>query len=221
MEQKISFSEQPLRTKILYGVVVGVLCLSAVTVGIIAAASRQKPETPVKDPVNQTDTDGENKTGTNTDGKDTEKDTEKDTKTVSYVFPLEGTVAVGYSLTVPVFSDTLGEWRVHTGVDISAEDGAAVCAAAEGIVSTVKDDPMLGKTVEITHPDGTVTGYSNLRAELAEGIAVGTSVKAGDTIGTVGDTSVSELGAEPHLHFCVKVNGEYADPMRILSEENR
>ena len=94
-------------------------------------------------------------------------------------------------------------------------------AAADGTVSEIVDDPFLGKTVKISHSGQGVTIYSNLAGELAEGIKVGAAVKCGQAIGCVGESAISEIADEPHLHFEMTVAGASVDPMDYISEESR
>ena len=47
-------------------------------------------------------------------------------------------------------------------------------------------------------------------------VAVGDTVRAGDTIGTVGQTALLETGEEPHLHFEVYHDGEPTNPAGFL-----
>jgi len=214
--KKFSFSESSLTTKIVYAVVLLTLVASAVVIGIVAAKNKNK--TPAGDnsivmesPKNNTDTDT-NKT----DNKEDEKQPQKEALT--FVSPCIGSVMTEHSLTVPVFSDTLGEWRVHSGIDIATEDAAPVYAAAPGIVSAVYADPLMGTTVEITHSNNFKTVYSNLQTTLAGNIGVGTEVKSGDLIGNVGDTSLKELADEAHLHFGMKINDVAVNPLDYLSD---
>ena len=121
---------------------------------------------------------------------------------------------------MPVFSVTLGEWRVHTGIDISCEEGAGVFASEAGVVSGIYSDPMLGYTVEITHKDDIKTRYSNLSSDLGE-LKVGDTVALGDKIGVVGDSSISELADEPHLHFEVLLKDVKVNPLDYISKESK
>ena len=213
MEKKIKFSDKPTAQKIIYGAVIAILCISAVVVGILSSSLSNEPldETPsVSDGENQN-----TKPPQNTEEKPIEKPEEKLTLTS----PTAGTMMTGHSHDTPVFSNTLDEWRVHTGIDISTVDAAAVTAAADGIVSAMYDDPMLGRTIVITHNQNVKTVYSNLTVEDAAFVNVGDAVKRGDRIGTVGDTSISELAEEPHLHFEVKVGDEAVNPLDYMSEE--
>ena len=76
---------------------------------------------------------------------------------------------------------------------------------------------MMGQTIEITHSDSCKTVYKNLSTKLPEGLTSGAMVKAGQTIGYVGDTSLIEISENPHLHFEVYVDGASADPLSFFS----
>ena len=56
-----------------------------------------------------------------------------------------------------------------------------------------------------------------LAPDSAEGKTVGAKVTMGQTIGAVGDTSLVEIAEEPHLHFEIKVDGQYADPLDYIA----
>ena len=62
-----------------------------------------------------------------------------------------------------VFSRTMLDWRIHPGLDIRADVGTPFKAAADGVVTKVYNDDMMGFTVIILHPDGFETIYSNLQ----------------------------------------------------------
>ena len=56
--------------------------------------------------------------------------------------PVEGSAIYGYSMEALSYNQTTRDWRVHDGVDIAAQAGTAVCAAADGTVYAVySDDP--------------------------------------------------------------------------------
>lgn len=219
MEKKFRFSDQPRRVKIIYAAVIGVLCVTAVVIGIVSAASR-KNDTPLDDDpvVNLPDGNEGESDGQTPDGDEGKEDTTPEK--LSFVSPVVGEVTKHHSLDTPVFSNTLNEWRVHTGIDISAEEGAEVCASAGGTVTRVYSDALLGKTVEITHEGGIVSIYSNL-ATASITVSEGDEVKSGAVIGQVGDTSLSELADEPHLHFGIKVNGVSVNPLDYISESSK
>jgi len=214
MDKKFKFSDKPAAQKIIYGAVIAILCISAVVVGILSATLGS--ETPgEKPPV----TDGEGDTAPPDEQTPTPE--QKPEEKLTLISPTLGSMMTGHSHDTPVFSDTLEEWRVHTGIDISTDDSAEVVAAADGIVSAIYDEPLLGRTVEVTHSQNIKTVYSNLMIEDAAFISVGDEIKCGDRIGTVGDTSISELAEEPHLHFEVKLGDTAVNPLDYMTEETK
>ena len=219
MEKKIRFSEQPLTSKIIYGVVIAILVFSAIIVGIVAANNRKTQDPPEEPPI--TNGDGSNNEDPNAGG-ETQPPPVDDTKPqdpLTFTMPMVGEIVASHSLTVPVFSETLGEWRVHTGIDISCEEGAEVYCAADGKVARIYNDPLHGMTVEVVHEGDLSSVYSNLDEQVANGLCVDQEIKAGDVIGTVGDTSLVELGKEPHLHFVIRLKGVAVNPMDYFENE--
>ncbi len=205
MDRKFKISDKLTVSKIIYTAVIAILCISAIVVGIITAASK-KDEIPDDQPPIVED-------------EGNEETPNEEEKTV-FIAPAAGDVVKFHSMDTPVFSDTLGEWRIHTGVDICTPEGADIFASCGGTVSAVYDHPRLGRTVEITHAGGIVTCYSNLSKD-GVALTVGQTIASGEKIGTVGDTSLSELAEEAHLHFEIKVNGAPVNPLDYLSEESK
>lgn len=134
----------------------------------------------------------------------TEKDPPK--PVISYTAPVNGNIIKGYHFDTLVFSDTMQDYRTHSGVDIAAQVGTKVVAYTDGTVSKIVNDPFMGMTVEITHKAGVVSVYKNLGSELL--VETGAEVKAGDEIGIVGQTAILEIADQPHLHFELWMDGE-------------
>ena len=130
------------------------------------------------------------------------------------VHPLEGQTVAVYAMDFLTYNETTRDWRVHNGIDIAADAGATVVAAADGEVYSVYEDQKLGTTVVIRHADGYTTKYSS----LAENVSVqpGQKVTAGQAIGTVGNTALMESAIGDHLHFAVTCNGASVDPEEFL-----
>ena len=222
MEKKFKLSDQPRRVKIIYAAVIGVLCVTAVVIGIVSAASK-KTVTPLDQPTVNLPIEDDEVSGEISDNEETEdaeKEEESKPEKLSMVSPVVGEITKSHSIDTPVFSNTLNEWRVHTGIDISADEGAEVYCAADGVVTRVYSDPLFGRSVEVTHDGGIVSIYSNLASQDIT-VSEGQSIKSGDVIGKVGDTSLSELADEPHLHFSVKVNGVSVNPLDYISESSK
>ena len=129
--------------------------------------------------------------------------------------PVAGKTVTEYSMDALTYNQTTRDWRVHDGVDIAAEAGTIVCAAADGQVYTVYEDETMGMTVVIRHDDGYTTKYASLSPEVS--VKAGDTVTAGQKIGTVGDTALLESQIGDHLHFSVSCNGTVLDPAEFLS----
>ncbi len=134
------------------------------------------------------------------------------------VLPLVGDTVAVFSVDQLMYDETLGDWRTHDGIDIRAEAGTFVVATAAGTVLSVDEDERLGVTVRIEHDGGYVTTYASLHPETQ--VEVGQQVAAGDVIGAVGNTSLSEAGLGAHLHFSVTRNGKNIDPEAYLPKES-
>ena len=132
------------------------------------------------------------------------------------VSPLKGDVLTVFSMDALVYSETLGDWRTHDGIDISAKPGATVQAACAGTVESVEDDALMGTTVVISHKDGYQTTYANLQSIPT--VEAGDTVTAGQVIGAVGTTAAAESLQSPHLHFSVTKDGEAVDPNKFLDQ---
>ena len=228
MEKKFKFSDKPGTTKIIYAAVIAILCITAIVIGIVSASSKSKDnagtnQPPVSDGTGDGNGSGNggNDGGNSGNGETPDGGNAEPEKKLAFVAPMVGSVAKGHSLTAPVFSLTLGEWRVHTGLDISCEAGASVYASEEGEISGIYNDPMLGYTVEITHSDAVKTRYSNLDGSSLGELKVGDKVASGDKIGQVGDSAISELADEPHLHFEMLVDGVKVNPLDFITEESK
>ena len=139
----------------------------------------------------------------------------KPLKTMS---PVSGESISGYSMEALSYNQTTRDWRVHNGVDLAAETGAEVKAAADGEVATVYEDDAMGTTVVIRHADGYTTKY----ASLAENVSVkpGDTVTMGQVIGYASDTALVESTLGAHVHFGVTCNDAPVDPVEFLTMGN-
>lgn len=127
--------------------------------------------------------------------------------------PLEGKTIAAFSADVLFYNETLEDWRTHNGVDIAAEEGTPVCAACDGTVLSVTEDPLMGVTVVLEHAGGFTSTYACLGEEVY--VSAGDEVGAGENIGAVGATAAAE-SPEPHLHFSVSKDGKLVDPSAYL-----
>ncbi len=185
------------------------IVLAVVTILIIATVAARRsvpsPDAP------STDTDS-NSSNTDTPTIDEEKNT-----LPTFILPVSGDISIDFSDSIPVFSQTMNDYRTHLGIDIKASLGSNVVAVADGVITNVWDDPFMGTCISIEHSGNAVSIYKNLDPTLKDGIVIGASVKSGDTIGAVGESAMNEIAEEPHLHYELKVNNNHIDPKLHLN----
>ena len=133
------------------------------------------------------------------------------------VRPLNGEVINDFSDGELVKSKTLNVWKTHDGVDIAGALDEKVKSMTSGTVTKVYEDQMWGACVIIDHGNGLEGYYCNLSKDIP--VSEGQKVSAGTVIGAVGDTAECEISEDSHLHFGVKKNGEWIDPIELISGE--
>ena len=133
-----------------------------------------------------------------------------------YIKPVSGYISRKHNPDIPEYSLAMNDYRTHLGIDIDSEVGLTVKAAADGVVSEIYNDPLMGNTIVIDHNGNIQTIYMNLQESLPKNITVGAVLKAGDIIGGVGETALIETFDVPHLHFEMKKDGNYIDPLDYI-----
>ena len=129
--------------------------------------------------------------------------------------PVPGDTIGAYAMDCLSYNETTRDWRVHNGVDLAAEAGAPVGAAADGTVYTTYEDDTLGFTVVIRHDGGYTTRYSSLDENLC--VSPGDVVTLGQTIGYAGDTALVESVMGAHVHFSVSYQDMDMDPAEFFA----
>jgi len=114
-----------------------------------------------------------------------------------------------------VKSATMGDWRVHNGVDFGGEPEQEVLAIQSGKVKSVKPDPLWGTVVTIDHGSGVVARYCGLSQEGV--VEEGRAVEQGEPIGVIAQVPC-ESAEDPHLHLEITVNGKVADPLAVMNK---
>jgi murein DD-endopeptidase MepM/ murein hydrolase activator NlpD len=127
-------------------------------------------------------------------------------ESIAFAWPVLGSVA-------STFGQRGFGW--HAGVDIRAETGTPIVAAAPGIVHASGWEGSYGWVVKIEHADGFATIYAHNLQNLVE---VGDRVDAGSVIALVGRTG---RASGPHLHFEIRRDGMAYNPLFLLAPRDQ
>ena len=112
----------------------------------------------------------------------------------------------------PVYSETMRDYRMHTGADYKAERGETVHAAANGIVKSTHTDMLLGNMIVIEHGSA-ILSYCGLGETFL--VKPGEVVKKGQDIGSI-TAAPFESAMEPHLHLEAEQHGKKIDPETLF-----
>jgi len=123
--------------------------------------------------------------------------------TRGYVWPVMGRISSSFGMR--------GK-RMHNGIDICAPAGTIVRAAQSGVITFSGNMGNYGRTVTITHSDGSQTLYAHNSINL---VTRGQRVNQGDPIAKVGS---SGNATGNHCHFEVRQKGVALNPMSQLGK---
>jgi len=124
-----------------------------------------------------------------------------DGQALDFTWPVDGRV-------ISPYGKRHGGW--HAGMDIKAEIGTPILAAAPGVVISSGQERAYGRLVRIEHDSGFITVYAHNLENLVE---VGDRVTGGTIIATVGR---SGRASTPHVHFEVRHDGMVYNPLHLL-----
>ena len=172
MNSKFKMNEKTVTTLLYVGAAVLVVAILCVSIFAFVSQSRKKknPQDTTSNGVVTTEqipSDNDPVTSQNAQDTQPTPDTSKNTENVSdddpdeVVFrnPAEGAVAKNHDTETLVYSVTMNDYRVHCGVDIAAAVGTPVYSVADGTITRIYDDYLMGKCIEIDHGNGYVTKY--------------------------------------------------------------
>lgn len=123
------------------------------------------------------------------------------------VWPARGRLSSGFGYRRSPFSR---RWKFHTGLDIGAPRGSPIYAVSPGVVVYSGYNQGYGRMIEVDHGHGIHSRYAHNTSHF---VAPGDLVEAGQIIATIGSTGRT---TGPHLHFEMKIDGEFVDPLDYL-----
>ncbi len=133
-------------------------------------------------------------------------------KTTTFTYPIQGStkpyITSYFGVNRKVFKNLKA--KIHNGVDFRAKVNTPIVASSDGIVTTASFEGNWGNLIIIKHADGYETLYAHLNKFNCKKNQI---VKKGEIIGYTGATGRIK---GPHLHYAIKQNGEYVNPMNYL-----
>lgn len=127
--------------------------------------------------------------------------------TIKPIKPVEGRITSAYGYRIHPIT---GKYSFHTGMDIAAARGTPVLAAYGGTVEEAGSSQIYGNCILLDNGGGIKTFYADCDTIK---VKKGETVKAGQTIATVGSTGLSTGN---HLHFEIRVNSIYHNPQWVI-----
>lgn len=114
---------------------------------------------------------------------------------------------------IVVFND---RYYQSTGIDIASDDGETfdVLASLSGTITEVKEDPLLGNVVTLTHADDVTTHYASL-GDVE--VSADEEIEQGDVIGNAGENLFGKDNGT-HLHFEIRQDGEHVNPEDFFNQ---
>jgi murein DD-endopeptidase MepM/ murein hydrolase activator NlpD len=124
-----------------------------------------------------------------------------------FMYPVRGRLSSPFGWRKDPFT---GQRRYHSAIDLAANTGTPVKAAADGKVTSVAYSSVFGNYIIITHGGGFQSMYAHLNST---NVKEGARVTQGDKIGAVGSTGRS---TGSHLHFAIYKNGRAVNPLEYI-----
>ena len=128
--------------------------------------------------------------------------------------PVSGKVIGDYSNGEMVKNETMGDWRVHDGVDFAANDGENVVAVQGGEVESVDSDALWGVCVKVLCPGGMTVKYCGLQEKPS--VKRGDKVTKGSVLGKVGSIPI-ELSMPSHIHIETIIDEKNVNPLEAMN----
>ena len=129
------------------------------------------------------------------------------------VWPIVGDVLINYSMDKTIYFPTLQQYKYNPAIVIAATQGESISAAANGRVTSVGYDPVIGNTVVMDLGNGYELTYGQLENII---VSEGSYVNVGDGIGTVASPTKYYSIEGTNVYFKLTKDGQPINPMSQL-----
>ena len=129
------------------------------------------------------------------------------------VWPIVGDVLINYSMDKTIYFPTLQQYKYNPAIVIAANQGESISAAANGRVTSVTYDPVIGNTVVMDLGNGYELTYGQLENII---VSEGSYVSVGDGIGTVASPTKYYSLEGTNVYFKLTKDGAPINPMSQL-----
>lgn len=134
---------------------------------------------------------------------------------LDFIMPVDSNeIGMKFSNEQLVYSKTLDEWIMHTGIDIIKPIGSPVYASEKGKIIEISSNVGEGIKIIIEHDDGYKTIYSNL--STTKMVQEGQIVEKGQVISGIGKNATFEYNEKDHLHFEIHKDGKVINPLNLI-----
>lgn len=130
------------------------------------------------------------------------------------IMPLLGEVTIPYSDTIPVYFETLDQFKINKGLYITADIGSEVKSVADGVIEKIEYVASRGNIITIYHGNGYMTKYGQLQDDM--NVKEGDVVEKGRIIGYVNTPTKYYTLEGPHLYFEVLENEQPVNPDQFM-----
>ncbi|KJS20249.1 MAG: hypothetical protein VR72_15550 [Clostridiaceae bacterium BRH_c20a] len=134
-----------------------------------------------------------------------------ETRPLDLIWPVKGDIINNFGIS---YSKKYDDYRLHPGLNIRTNPGVDINAAFEGKITMVENTEAEKFIIEIDHGKGWLSRYSQLAQAV---VKEGQTVKAGEKIGQAGAPGTEGV-EESHLHFRIKQNDQWSDPLEYLKK---
>ena len=166
-------------------------------------------------PIESSSTSSKKETSSKTETSSKSESSKQESKKQSYAFPCSNTIVTKYSDGELIFSETMGDWRAHNGVDLLCSEREKINSIADGTVKSIEEDVLLGICVTIEHSGGVTAKYCGINGKPK--VKEKERVQMGQTIGAIGQVPF-EADINTHLHLEIYVDDRLVNPEDYLGK---